>query len=248
MTYNFTVTPDFNPDLISAWFIFNTWLQKHWGEHIHLELYNDFPQLQQALETGQVDLIYANPYETTALVRERGFVPLVRPLDKQDEGVIVTRDDHPAQRVEDLRPGIRVATTQDPDVNRICLIMLEPAELDTGNIQLVYRNNHLLAAKDVFRGEADVAFILAEAYDAFSTMLQSRLRPLVRSQIRDIHHTLLAGPRLADRQEDLQSLLINMHHTDKGPGVLESLGFSAWEQVAGEDVEFMIDLMDTLES
>ena len=31
MTYNFTISPDFSPDHISGWYIFNTWLQKRLG-------------------------------------------------------------------------------------------------------------------------------------------------------------------------------------------------------------------------
>lgn len=248
MSHHFTISPDFNPDRISGWYIFNTWLQKHLETPIHLELYHDFSGQQQAVREDRIDLIYANPYDTAMLVREKGFLPIARPTGLQDEGVIVVRHDHPAQTVEDLQPGTKVATTPDPDVNMICMIMLEPADLDNTCIQRITCDSYVLVAKEVLRGTADVGFILKDSFEEFSKMLKSQLRPLVVSSIRDIYHTLLVGPRLAARHEDLQMLLVNMEHYDKGPGVLNSLGFHGWEIVEQEDMEFMIDLMDTLEN
>jgi len=37
-----------------------------------------------------------------------------------------------------------------------------------------------------------------------------------------------------------------MVNEEKGLGVLKNLGFTAWEKVEDEEMEFMIDLMDTL--
>ena len=37
-----------------------------------------------------------------------------------------------------------------------------------------------------------------------------------------------------------------MNADEKGQGVLNSLGFNAWQKVDDDEMEFMIDLMDTL--
>lgn len=50
MTFLFTVSPDFAPDRLSGWYIFNTWLQKQTDSAIHLEMYNHYQQLHQAIE------------------------------------------------------------------------------------------------------------------------------------------------------------------------------------------------------
>jgi phosphonate transport system substrate-binding protein len=68
----------------------------------------------------------------------------------------------------------------------------------------------------------------------------------VKSQIQVIHHALLAGPKLVERQNTLRELLIDMAQDTKGAGVLRTLGFKAWELMDDEEMEFMIDLMDTL--
>jgi phosphonate transport system substrate-binding protein len=77
-------------------------------------------------------------------------------------------------------------------------------------------------------------------------MVKKQLRVLLRSEIEEIHHSLMVGPKLADRRDEIKNLLIDMHKSEKGQGVLDSLGFKAWEIVEDEEMEFMIDLMDTL--
>jgi phosphonate transport system substrate-binding protein len=44
----------------------------------------------------------------------------------------------------------------------------------------------------------------------------------------------------------LREVLIDMANSPKGEGVLYAMGFTAWESMGQEEMEFMIDLMDTL--
>lgn len=246
MSFMFTVSPDFTPDHLSGWYIFNTWLQKHTGEAIHLEMYNDFHSQRAAIEADKIDLIYANPFDAAMLVRERGFLPLVKAEGAADEALIVVHAESPANDVADLMPGTRVAYTDDPDVRLMGMIMLEPGDLDSSNIVPVIADNYVVVAKHLLKGEADVGIFLAEAYDDLSAMIKKQLKVLVRSQISVIHHALMIGPRMQERRDEIQQLLVGMHSDEKGPGVLKSLGFESWQKVDDEEMEFMIDLMDTL--
>lgn len=246
MSYLFTVSPDFTPEHLSGWYIFNTWLQKQTGEAIHLEMYNDFNAQREAIASDKVDLIYANPYDAAVLVREKGFQPLVKPEGVSDEAIIAVRADSDLQNITDLKPGVKVAFTDDPDVHMMGMIMLEPADLDKNNITLKIYDTYVLIAKHVMRGECDAGIFLAEAYDDLSNMVKKQLRILVRSQISVIHHSLMIGPRLKDKRQEFQQYLLGMKNDEKGPGVLESLGFRGWDVVDDEEMEFMIDLMDTL--
>lgn len=246
MSFQFTVSPDFTPDHLSGWYIFNTWLQKQSGLAIHLEMYNDFNSQRAAIQADKVDLIYANPFDAAMLVREKSFLPLVKAEGAADEALIVVRADNAINDVADLSPGTRVAYTEDPDVQLMGMIMLEPGDLDSNNIQPVLSDNYVLVAKHLLKGEADVGIFLAEAYDDLSVMVKNQLKVLVRSQISVIHHALMIGPKLRDQRSAIQQLLLDMPGDDKGKGVLQSLGFKAWEPVDNEEMEFMIDLMDTL--
>lgn len=246
MTYQFTVSPDFGPDVISAWYIFNTWMQHTLGDAMHLELYDNFAAQRDAIDAGKVDLIYANPFDAAMLVRDKGFVPLVRPVGAADEAVLAVAADSDYDTVEDLRPGARVACTDDPDIRMIGMIMLEPADLNASNIEVVEAGNYVLIAKALMGGKADVGVFYHKAFDGMSALVQRSLRPLVRSEISVIHHTLMAGPALADRRRGLTDHLCSMANDPKGRGVLESLGMEGWAPVEDEEAEFMIDLMATL--
>lgn len=246
MSFLFTVSPDFTPDHLSGWYIFNTWLQKQTGLPIHLEMYNDFNAQRDAIRQDNISLIYANPYDAAMLVREKGFLPVAKPVGISDEAIIAVSAGNTVNDVAELTPGIKLAFTDDPDVKMMGMIMLEPGDLDAHNVQGLQCDTYVQVAKQLLRGEADVGIFLAEAYDDLSEMIKKQLKILVRSQISVIHHSLMIGPRLLDKRTQFQHCLTGMTGDEKGRDVLDSLGFKAWENVEDEEMEFMIDLMDTL--
>ncbi len=246
MTYQMTVSPDFAPEYIAGWYIFNTWLQKQLGESIHLELYADFDSQREAIRNGRVDIIYANPFDASMLIREKGFTALVRPTNKSDEAVVVVNAQNPATAVEELPSTARIASTDDPDVHLMGMMMVEPADLDESNTERQVVDSYVLVAKRLIRGDADVGFFLKEAFDGLSRFTREQLKVLVESEISLIHHSLLVGPRLAPQAEQIRELILNMFADPKGVGVLKSLNFEGAMAVDQEDAEFMIDLMDTL--
>ena len=146
MKDHFTVSPDFTPEHIPGWFIFNTWMQKALSEVIHLELYDNFESQRKAIQSNEIDIIYANPYDAAFLVREKKFAPLVKPTGKSDEAIIAVHESSPFTCVEDLQPGTRISRTDDPDVNMMSMIMLEPAELDKQNTQSCTRDTYILVS------------------------------------------------------------------------------------------------------
>ncbi len=246
MTYQMTVSPDFSPRHIAGWYIFNTWLQKNLGVDIHLELYHDFESQRASIRNDAVDIIYANPFDASMLIREKGFEALARPLGKIDEVVIAVPAGTDIKRVEDLQPGIRLAFTDDPNVHLVGMIMLEPAGLERDNMRMQLVDSYAVVAKQLLRGEADAGIFLKESFDDLSSITRRELRPLVESQVSDIFHALLVGPRLKDKKEALRTLLLSMGETPEGRSVLEALGMEGWAGVDREDAEFMIDLMDAL--
>lgn len=246
MSYQFTVSPDFTPDHLSGWYIFNTWLQNQTNNAIHLEMYNDFQAQRAAIEVDNVDLIYANPFDAAMLVREKGFKPLVKSHGESDEAIIAVNADNLVEDVANLEPGMRLAVTDDPDVHMMGMIMIEPADLDASNIEVIPCDTYVIVAKNLLKKDAEAGIFLADAFDELSNMIRKQLRVLVRSQISVIHHSLMIGPKLLDQREKIHDILVNMHNDEKGRGVIESLGFEQWETVDDEEMEFMIDLMDTL--
>lgn len=246
MSFMFTVSPDFSPVHLSGWYIFNTWLQKQTDLALHLELYDDFHTQTEAIKSDSIDLIYANSFDAAMLMRDKGFLPLVKAKGKSDEAIVAVNAENSVEDVAHLDAGIKVAYTEDPDVKMMGMIMLESADLDASNVEALVTSSNILVAKKLLKGEADVGIFLAEAFDDLSKMIKMQLRVLVKSEISVIHHSLMVGPKLLDKRDEIQKALLEMENCEKGMGVLSSLGFDGWEKVETDEMEFMIDLVDAL--
>jgi len=246
MSLVMTVSPDFSPDHIAGWYIFNTYLQRQLELPIHLELYNNFDEQRKAIANDEIDLIFANPYDASMLVRDKGFIAIAAPENSADEAIIATRADSEIKQIEDLKEGTRIARTDDPDVNMMGMIMLEPADLNKENTTTTNVDSYPLVAKQLLQNNADVGFFLDESFDNLSGLIKDQMRLLIRSEIFVIRHVLLAGPKLQEKHQALRDIIQNMSQDEKGPGVLNALGFSNWDMQEHEDTEFMIDLMHTL--
>jgi phosphonate transport system substrate-binding protein len=246
MALTFTVSPDFNAKYLPGWYVVNTWLQRHTGQSIHLEAFDDFDALHRAMHDDRIDLVYANSFDAARLVRDHGFIAIARPHGRPDEAVVAAAMRTTIAGVDDLRPGTRVATTDNPDVHMMGMIMLEPADLDAGNVVVQVRPSFVLVAKSLLNGEADVGFFLAETFDELSDTVRNLLRVLVRSEIQVISHLFLAHPRAAESVEAVKRSLLLMDADERGRVALADVGIDKWEPVEHEEVEFMIDLMVAL--
>ncbi|MFN6960713.1 MAG: PhnD/SsuA/transferrin family substrate-binding protein [Rhodocyclaceae bacterium] len=241
-----TISPDVNLKYLPGWFTFNVWLQKRLERPSRFRVFDDFEACRQALRQDEIDLIYANPYDAALLLREKGFLPVAKPLHQPDEAVIAVREEAPWSKIEDLEAGGRFARAGDPEVDMICKIMLEPADLTVEPTQLKHCDNYVVVAKEVLNGSVDVGFFSARAYDDLSSAVRKRLRVLLRSQIFVLHHLLLLSPRAADLHDRLQQILAGQNGEPAGQRLLADMGLSGWQPLEREEAEFMIDMMDTL--
>lgn len=246
MSFIMTISPDFKPDLISGWYIFNTWLQKKIDTNIHIEMVNDFDELAKAIDAESIDLIYANPCDIAKLVREKSFTPIAKPIGTQDETIIITRADNPVNNVEALATGIKIAMTDVPDVNTIGMIMLEPGDIGPDDIEPIICSNYITVAKKVISGEADIGFLLSDAFNEFSNLVKKQVKPLITSKIHVLHHAFLTGPKFSEKTAQLQETLLTMVNDSNGQDILKNLEIDKWEAMDQDEAEFLIDLIDTL--
>lgn len=246
MSFTMTISPDFKPELISGWYIFNTWLQKKIDANIHIDMVNSFSELSQAIDKGTIDLIYANPCDIAKLVREKSFIPIAKPVGVQDETVIISRIDSSVTDIEAIQSGVKIAMTDVPDVNTIGMIMLEPADIDPSDIEAQVCSNYITVAKKVINGEADIGFLLADAFEEFSNLVKKQVQPLITSKIHVLHHALLCSPDFSEKQSIFQESLLSMNNDSKGLDILKNLEIEKWELMDNDEAEFLIDLIDTL--
>ena len=247
MSLNVLIAPDFAPDRFAGWHMLNTLLQKRTGQAIHLLTPASAAEQAQLIAGGKADVVYANPFDASVMVREQGFRAFARPVGKSDEMVIATGAGSPANVVEDLKPGCRIALTDNRDVKLIGLRLLEPADLTEADIQWQMVDNYQAAARLAMKGEVDASFFLAEAYHSLSRLTRSQLKTLIESRLADITHVLLAREGVAEHVPALRDALTGMAGSPDGQVVLDELGIpKGFEPMSDEDVEFMLDLMETL--
>ena len=137
MTLDFLIAPDFSPERFAGWHMLNTLLQRRSGLKLHWLTPASPPEQAALLAGGNVDLVHANPFDAADLIRHQGYVPFARPSGRFDEMVIATRLQSGLQKLEDIRPGSRIALTDNKDVKLIGLRLLEPADLDESMIEWV---------------------------------------------------------------------------------------------------------------
>ncbi len=247
MTRHFAISPDVHARDITDWFLLNTRIQRLTSEPFRATTYDDFADLHAAYAAGEVDLVFANAADTATLVRDHGYLPIAGPAGVGDEAAVVVSEDSRLQVLEDARGGLTVAATDAPDVERICRILLEPADVGPDQIALTLKRNYVLVAKALITGEADAGFFLQAAFDELSGGVRSRLRPLIASQIYVVRHCLLAAPSITHLIEPILTGLLAMPVTDADEALLAGLGApQGWQAMTLDDTQFMIDLMDAL--
>lgn len=247
MKLNFLIAPDFAPEYFAGWHMLNTTLQRRSGIGLHLLTPVGAHEQAEMMLTGKADLVYANPFDATDMIRTQGYIPFARPARCYDEMVIATGAGSSLECVEDLRPGCRIALTENKDVKLIGLRLLEPADLTAELVQWVPVDSLQAAARLTIKGEVDAAFFLAQAYASLTRMTRSQLRVLVQSAIRDISHVVLAHPRMGGELPAIEKALLGVGAEVGDADVLDALGLpGGFEAMTQEQAEFMIDLMDTL--
>lgn len=249
MTRQFALSPDVNVKDLSHWFVLNTRLQKRAGVSVHLTAFDDFADFHAAIDRDEVDLVYANAADTAFLIRQKGFRPLAAPIDVADEATIVVSAEAGPASLKELRgDGVTAAACDAPDVERICRILLEPADLVGEAVRVVTKRNPVLVAKAVLTGEAKVGFLLDAAFHELSESTRRQLRQVATSRIYVVRHTLLLGPRLTDARASLLSTLAEIS-TPAHEELCRGLGApKGWAEMSIEEAEFLIDLMETLAS
>ncbi|MBQ9259717.1 MAG: PhnD/SsuA/transferrin family substrate-binding protein [Neisseriaceae bacterium] len=244
---NLLIAPDFPPEHFGGWHIFNTTLQRDTDNNIHLLTPHSAEEQQQMLEQNQVDIIYASPFDAASLIRDKNFLPVVKPVKNPDEMVIAAGSASGLAKLTDLKKGMKIAITNNRDVKLIGLRLLEAANLTEADLEWVEVPSFQAAARHAIQGKADAAFFVASSFHSLSEMTKNQMAVLIESHITDITHVILMHPEQSEFLPTVRQSIINMKDTDAGRRVLSELNMpDGFEELTEEETEFMIDLMETL--
>ncbi|KRU22776.1 PhnD/SsuA/transferrin family substrate-binding protein [Psychrobacter piscatorii] len=245
-THNMLIAPDFSPERFAGWHMFNTLIQKRANLNMHLNIPASHAEQETLIEAGDIQIIYANPFDAAALIREQGYRAVARPIGKSDEMVIAAAANSDINHLEDIHKGATVAMADNRDVKLIGLRLLEAVDIEESDLNWDITETYQAAARKVIKGDAQAAFFLAEIFHSFSRLTKAQLSVLIESDLADISHVLLIKDDFPDAQIFIEAIL-DLHSDDDGKEALTELGMSeGFEAMSEEDAEFMIDLMQTL--
>ena len=241
------VVPDYLPDQFSTWYLLNNYLQKKSDQNISLIMPPSFDEVKAQQDKEKVSMLFVNPFAAGNYVREQGYLPLVKPKNKPDEIVIVTAADSDINAIEELKGTIELALSNNEDANFIGLRLLEPANLSDEELVIKRKDNFLMVASSVIRQQAKIGIIQADVYDSFNSVTKDQLKVLLKSRINEVSHVMLYHKDIADKVKPLREILCEMADNSDGANIVKALSFpEGFTGLSEEDMEFMIDVVDTL--
>ena len=90
--YKLSVCPHDTAKNLLGWFTLNTYLQRKLGTGIHFDPQDNFlVERRTVLEQPHHVVVYANPYSALCFSRDKGFVPVARPVNVVDETMVLER-------------------------------------------------------------------------------------------------------------------------------------------------------------
>lgn len=245
-THNMLIAPDFSPERFAGWHMFNTLIQKRANLNMHLNIPTSHAEQETVISEGDIQVIYANPFDAATLIREHGYHAVARPIGKSDEMVIAAAANSDINSLDDIKAGATIAMADNRDVKLIGLRLLEAVDIEEADLNWSVTETYQAAARQVIKGDAQAAFFLAEIFHSFSRLTKTQLSVLIESDLADISHVLLIKDGFPDT-DILMNAILNLHNDDDGKEALAELGMpQGFEAMNEEDAEFMIDLMQTL--
>jgi len=245
-THNMLIAPDFSPERFAGWHMFNTLIQKRANLNMHLNIPTSHAEQETVISEGDIQVIYANPFDAATLIREHGYHAVARPIGKSDEMVIAAAANSDINSLDDIKAGATIAMADNRDVKLISLRLLEAVDIEDNDLNWSVTETYQAAARQVIKGDAQAAFFLAEIFHSFSRLTKAQLSVLIESDLADISHVLLIKDGFPNT-DILMDAILNLHNDDDGKEALTELGMpQGFEAMNEEDAEFMIDLMQTL--
>lgn len=236
----FLIAPDYLPDHFSHWYLLSSHLQRESGCTLSLELPAAHSEMNTLLAEGNIGLLYANAFLAARLIREQGWLPLVRPINRYDEVLVAVAADSPYQSLCELPTDALIQSRPNQDIHHIGLRLLRESCLNTEGIRLSEADSLSLVASALLKGEAQAGFFTADIYHHLSKHTRDNLRVLQESQLGNVSHLFVLHPKHADLQDTLQQAFCGMADKPAAALILESLdmpeGFAAF---TAEEAEAM---------
>lgn len=208
---------------LTGWYLLNTYLQRRMKKAIHFEQIVDSPN------PDSTDLLFAKPFEAALMVKQHGFIPVMRPTSEADEVVILTRFDDTRTLAEYANVAVSTAT-QHSFVYLLGRFLCDENELDSSKLTFDFSGNEIKALQTLIRKKTDLAFMLKKTYDGLSSFSKNSVRKLDESQTDFACHLFLVAPHLKAEAQALAEILVAMTDEDQGKQILQDIQIQGWSK------------------
>jgi len=227
-----------NSQQMNGWYFFNTYLQRHLGREIHLEL-NHGAITEQRKTAEQMNIVFTKPFEATRLLLEHNFQPIMRPIDQTDEVTLLARAEDPRENLADFKDGKVVTAARENFVYLLGRFLLEQDEEDLENMEYVFSGHDIKALQMLLKGQADILFMLSDTYRGLSGLTRKMLREIDQSETAFAFHLFSVAPGCSELAAELGEVLLNMRLDSQGRQVLLDLGITGWIKPIADEIDML---------
>lgn len=230
-----------NSHQMNGWYFFNTYLQRHTGRDIQLELVHG-AMSEQGSKIEDMDIVFTKPFDATRLLIENQFRPLLHPINQTDEVTLLVRADDARQKISDFLGGKVITATADNFVYLLGRFLLE----ESGSTQWDYNfsGHDIKALQMLLKGQADLLFLSTETYRGLSSLTRNMLREIDQSETGFAFHLFCAAPHCTDVGNAVTEVLLNMGQDSQGRQVLADLGLEGWSRPKQDEVDMLAMLFN----
>lgn len=228
---------------MNGWYFFNTYLQRHLGREVHLELSHGAIN-EQPKTAEQMDIVFTKPFESTRLLLEHQFLPILRPIDQTDEVTLLVRAEDTRQNLADFQGGKVVTAAPDNFVYLLGRFLLEQDESALVDMEYVFSGHDIKALQMLLKGNADILFMLSETYQGLSGLTRKMLREIDQSETAFAFHLFSVSPGCAELGDELTEVLLDMSKDSQGRQVLADLGLEGWIKPTDDEIDMLAMLFN----
>lgn len=236
--YTIGVVPQFEQrKLYATWKPIIADLEKRTGLTFDLNSTLTIEAFEKAIERGEFDFLYMNPYHIVQVRDKQAYIPLV--ADKEPlRGILVVRKDSPMQTPADLN-GKVVAFPSPNAIGATLLPKSDLGQLFQATVKPLYVKTHssvyLHVAKDLAAAGGGVEKTLQEQGEE----LRSALRIIYTTRSFP-SHPVAAHPRVPkDVREKVRRALLDMNDTPEGRAMLQKVPVEQFISVTYDDYKVM---------
>jgi ABC-type transporter Mla MlaB component len=230
-----------NSHQMNGWYFFNTYLQRHTGRDIQLELVHGALSEQNS-KIEDMDIVFTKPFDATRLLIENQFSPLLHPINQTDEVTLLVRADDTRQKISDFHGGKVITATADNFVYLLGRFLLEESRSAPWDYH--FSGHDIKALQMLLKGQADILFLSTETYLGLSSLTRNMLREIDQSETGFAFHLFCAAPHCTDVGNAVTEVLLNMGQDSQGRQVLADLGLEGWSRPKQDEVDMLAMLFN----